>query len=163
MSAIPIGLLIRTSLLAGLVAAAVEMAFVLPIQAMLGASPTIVFQSIASGALGRAAFAEGLGSAGLGLLVHILISVVAATLFVFAAIRWPVLIRRPGLSGPAFGIIVYLVMNFVVIPISAIGFHLPKSAFLGFVSFAIHLVAFGLPISLVTAAMLRREASAGVG
>jgi len=54
------------------------MVFVLPIQEFLGASPVVVFQSIASGALGEAAFHEGLAAAGLGLGVHLFISLVAA-------------------------------------------------------------------------------------
>lgn len=131
------------------------MIFVLPIQAALGASPVVEFQSIAMGALGRAAFQQGLGSAALGLFVHLLISVAAAGIFLMAAMWRPVLIRRPVTSGIVFGLLAYLVMNFVVIPLSAIGFHLPKSAFLGALSLAVHLFAFGLPIALVSKAMLR--------
>ena len=77
------------AVLAGLCAAIVEMVFVLPIQAMLGASPIVVFQSIAAGFLGRAAFHDGLYAAIIGVAVHVLVSLVAATGFVLAATRWP--------------------------------------------------------------------------
>ena len=143
------------TLIVGVIAAVVEMVFVLPIQATLGATPVKVFQSIASGALGKAAFAGGLATAGLGVGIHVLVSVVAAGLFVFAADQWGALIRRPFTSGIFYGAIVYVVMNFVVIPLSAIGFSFPKSADLFALSFSVHLFAFGLPIALVARRMLR--------
>ncbi|MBI3677739.1 MAG: hypothetical protein HY243_14110 [Proteobacteria bacterium] len=150
--------LATTSVAAGLTAAIVEMIFVLPIQAMLGASPLIVFQSIASGALGRAAFTGGLYAASLGVAVHLFVSLVAAAIFVFAASRWDVLIRKPVMSGIIFGVMAYIVMTFVVVPLSAIGFRLPKSLPLFLASFGIHLFAFGLPISLASRLLLSRSA-----
>jgi hypothetical protein len=150
-----VGRRLWVSLVAGLAAAVIEMVFVLPIQGKLGASPVVVFQSIASGALGKAAFAGGLSTAALGVGVHVLISLVAAAVFVFAAGRWDILLRRPFASGVCYGVAVYLVMNFVVIPLSTIGFSLPKSLGLFALSFGVHLFAFGLPIALVARAMLK--------
>ena len=143
-----------TAIVAGLVAAVFEMIFVLPVQGMMGASPIVVFQSIAYGFLGKAVFSQGLYAAALGLGVHLLISLVAAALYVLAALRWEVLIRRPIVSGLIYGVIVYLVMNFAVIPMSAIGFKPPKLGLLWLVSVAIHLFAFALPIALVCRVML---------
>jgi len=146
---------LRVALAAGLAAAVIEMAFVLPIQQYLGNSPVVVFQSIAAGALGAAAFSGGLGTAALGVAVHLLISLVAALLFVFAALRFPVLRQRAWLSAMLYGVLVYLVMTFVVVPLSAIGFRLPKSLPLWSLSFSIHLFAFALPITLVARRLLR--------
>ncbi len=146
---------LRVAILAGLAAAIVEMAFVLPIQQYLGASPLVVFQSIAAGALGKSAFSEGLPAAALGVAVHLLISLVSAGAFVGAALRWPLLLRRPWLSGMLYGVAVYLVMTFVVLPLSAIGFRLPKSLPLWTLSFSIHLFAFAVPIALVARRLLR--------
>ena len=42
-------------------------------------------------------------------------------------------------------------MNFVVIPLSAIGFKPPKFDLLWLISVAVHLFAFGVPISLAAA------------
>jgi uncharacterized membrane protein YagU involved in acid resistance len=147
--------LINVSLLAGLVAAVVEMIFVLPIQYRLGASPGLVFQSIASGALGRKAFDEGALAISLGICVHVLISLVSAAVFALTAMRWRILLRRPVVSGMLYGVLVYLVMSFVVIPLSAIGLSIPKSFGLFFMSFSVHIFAFGLPISLVCARLLK--------
>ena len=139
---------------AGIAAAAIEMVFVLPIQDFLGASPLVVFQSIASGALGKAAFHEGLAAAALGLGIHLLISIVAAGLYVLGAQRWPALLRRAAVCGMAYGVLVYLIMTFVVVPLSAIGFRPPKSLILMLTSLAVHVFAFGLPISLVVSTLL---------
>lgn len=142
-----------TVLVAGLAAAAVEMAFVLPIQAALRNSPLVVFQSIAAGALGRAAYSAGIASAAVGLAAHILVSLTAAAVYLWAAMREPVLERRPIAGGMIFGALVYPVMTMVVIPLSRIGFTPPKSAVLWATSFSVHVLAFGLPIAVAVAWM----------
>jgi len=138
----------------GLVAAAAEMAIVLPIQARLGVSPTRVFQFIGAGAIGRAAF-HGQAGVALGVAAHLLISVGAAAVFVLAGQRWPALVRRPVLSGGLFGVLAFAVMTFVVMPLSRIGFQPPKSLALGALSLATHVIAFGIPLALAAAACLR--------
>lgn len=151
---------LRAALLAGLAGAVVEMVFVLPIQGALGNSPAVVFQSIAAGALGRAAFTGGVAAVALGVAVHLLVSLAAALVYVEAALRWPRLDRRPILGGIAFGAAVYMFMVFGVIPLSAIGFHPPRSLPLMGLSIAVHLFAFGLPIALVST-WLRRGVRSG--
>ncbi len=70
--------LIRAALIAGLAASVIEMVFVLPIQALLGHSPMLVFQSIASGVSGTAAYRGGMASALAGVGWHVLISLISA-------------------------------------------------------------------------------------
>ncbi len=53
-----------------------------------------------------------------------------------------------------YGVLVYLIMTFVVVPLSAIGFRPPRSLILMLTSLAVHVFAFGLPISLVVSALL---------
>lgn len=48
--------------------------------------------------------------------------------YVRAARRVPALIERPVIMGALYGVVLYLVMNFVVVPLSAIGFHAPSLA-----------------------------------
>jgi len=55
-----------------------------------------------------------------------------------------------------YGVVDYAVMSFVVVPLSAIGFSPPKSLELVWLSLAAHVFTFGLPISLVSRALLRR-------
>jgi hypothetical protein len=44
-------------------------------------------------------------------------SVIIAGLFVLAANQLPLLLRRPFPAGLGYGVIVYLVMTFVVVPL----------------------------------------------
>lgn len=111
--------------------------------------PERILQSIASGLLGKAAFQGGTGAAALGLLLHYFIMSVMAALYVLAARRLPVLVRRPLLMGLAYGAATYVVMNYVVLPLSAVG---PASAFAWprFINnLGAHLVLVGIPIALV--------------
>lgn len=150
------GRLLRIGLIAGLFGAAVEMVPVLPIQMALGNSPMVMFQGIAAGALGKAAFAGGAGTALLGVFFHILISVVAAIGFVFFAQQRRWLIARPFWGGMALGLAAYLVMTFIVLPLSHIGFRLPPNPAIWLVSFSIHLFAFGWPIAWLASRLMRR-------
>jgi hypothetical protein len=144
---------------AGLFAAVFEMLFVLPIQwFVLHNSPVTVFQSIAYGAIGKAAFKGGLATTGLGVFFHALISVVAAGLYALAATRWSLLLRRPWLMGLAYGLPVYLVMSFIVVPLSKVGFSLPKDPAIWLVSFSIHFVGFSIPIAVVCRWVMGRPA-----
>lgn len=112
-----------------------------------GRTPVFVLQSVASGWLGRAAFSGGLGAAALGLASHLGISVAAAAVY-GAAVRGSAWIRAHWIvGGIAFGVLVYLFMNFVVIPLSAAPFGpswAPRSFIQGFIS---HAAVFGLPIA----------------
>ena len=149
------GRIVYAAFAAGLFAAVFEMLFVLPIQWFaLHNSPIGVFQSIAYGAIGTAAFKGGLASAGLGVFFHTLISVVAAGLYALAATRWSLLLRRPWLMGLAYGLPVYLVMSFIVLPLSKVGFGFPKDPVIWLISVSIHFVGFSLPIALVCRAVM---------
>jgi len=160
-SKVPLGRVVRAIVLAGLAAAVIEMVFVLPIQVQLGNSPAVVFQSIAFGLLGKAAFNDGMASTALGVGVHLLVSLVAAKVFVLAALFWDdVLLRKPVVSGLVYGAVVYVVMTFVVMPLSAIGYAPQSSLVLIWLSLAVHLFAFGLPIALVSKAVLLSRARA---
>jgi hypothetical protein len=86
-----------------------------------GSTPTRIFQSIASGWIGRAAYSGGTRTVVLGAATHYLIAF-GIVLTYFAVSRcFRVLTRHPMLCGIAYGLLAYLVMNRVVIPLSAIG------------------------------------------
>jgi len=120
-----------------------------------GRTPQWVLQSVASGWLGRAAFSGGLGAAALGLASHLGISVAAAAIY-GAAVRGSAWVRVHWIvGGIAFGVLVYLFMNFVVIPLSAAPFGpswAPRAFIQGFIS---HAVVVGLPIAWVWRRALR--------
>jgi hypothetical protein len=85
-----------------------------------GTSPIKILQGIASGVLGRAAFGMGARSALLGLFFHYFIAFSATTVFLLAARKLP-LAQHPWLYGTLFGVALYLVMNYIVLPLSKIG------------------------------------------
>jgi hypothetical protein len=79
-----------------------------------------IYQSVASGLLGRAAFGGGLRTAALGGALHFTIATTAATVYVLASHRVPLLRDRAVTCGLAFGVGVYFFMKYVVVPLSAV-------------------------------------------
>ena len=91
----------------------------------------------------------------IGVASHYAILIVAAAIFVGASLRFPVLRRMAWIAGPLFGIGIYVVMHFVVVPLS----HAPPSAPKGvqFVEEVCgHMFVIGLPIALWARALLGR-------
>jgi uncharacterized membrane protein YagU involved in acid resistance len=141
---------VRAGLIAGIAAAVIEMIPVLLIQGlMLHVSPVRIFQSIASGLMGRTAYSGGIGAALLGGVLHTAISVVAGLVFAIAATKWRTLLARPVLAGLGYGIIVYVVMSYMVLPLSAVAFKPATKPALIAMSVTIHMLAFALPISVI--------------
>jgi hypothetical protein len=121
-----------------------------------GARPIRIFQSIAAGLLGRSAFQGGIATAVLGGVLHYFIAFVIVALFFLASRRKPVLIRHAVAFGILYGIAVYFVMSYIVVPLSAASqgsFSLP--AFLN--GILIHAFGVGLPAALFARAALRAE------
>jgi hypothetical protein len=81
-------------------------------------SLTRIYQSVASGLIGRAAFSGGLTTASLGMLLHFTIATIWAAVFVGASRVLPLLVRWSVPVGLAYGCVVYLLMKYVVVPLS---------------------------------------------
>jgi hypothetical protein len=114
-----------------------------------GATPVRVLQSVAAGWFGRdAAIAGGMSTAAAGLGFHFLIAFTITAIFFGLSGLLPWLIRAPWITGPIYGIGVYLVMNFVVIPLSWIGVrpHPPMAVLVP--SLLVHMFVIGTPIAL---------------
>src|SRR4026209_1674952 len=86
-----------------------------------GARPIRILQSIASGLLGRGAYSGGAGTAFLGAVLHFFIAFLIVAAFFAPSRYFSILRRAPVRSGLIYGVVVYLVMNFVVLPLSAAG------------------------------------------
>jgi hypothetical protein len=115
-----------------------------------GVQPIRIFQSIASGLLGRAAFSGGTASAALGIALHFFIAFLIVAVFFLASRRLPALVRAPVLSGLIYGIGAYIVMQYLVIPLSAAG--TGRFSWPVFVNgVLIHMFGVGLPAALVAA------------
>jgi len=139
---------LRGVLIGGLVAATLDIVYAFIMSAQAGRSPVRVLQSVASGLLGPGAFEGGLPAAAVGLLAHFAILIVAAALYFVASTRFAWLRERAVQSGLLFGVGVYLVMNFVVLPLSAAPFKLTYSPWTLAQGFVSHALLVGLPIAL---------------
>ena len=84
-----------------------------------GVVPMRILQSIGAGLLGEASFAGGWRSAAIGAAAHCIIATCMVGAYVLAAARRPFLARRPLRWGAAYGLFLYGLMNFVVVPLSA--------------------------------------------
>jgi hypothetical protein len=108
--------LLKTAVIAGLLAGTIDIGAASVINA---AAPDRVLRAVASGLLGRGAVHGGPWVIGLGLILQWLMSILIAAVFLAAAVRLPILRRRWVLAGLAYGIVVFFVMNYVVVPLSA--------------------------------------------
>ena len=113
-----------------------------------GVTPIGVLQFVASGALGPAAFQGGMKSALIGLVLHYVIATIWTVVFYLASRKWLFLIERPVQFGLLYGIAVYLIMTFVVVPLSQVT---PRPATLTGRTIGILTIMFciGLPIALI--------------
>ncbi len=122
-----------------------------------GVKASRIFQSISAGLLGRAAFSDGMPTVLLGFVLHYGIATTIVLVFWAASRRMPTLAARPFLWGPLYGIGVYLVMYYVVLPLSASG---PASHATPIVinELLIHMFGVGIP-SALTARAARQPAA----
>lgn len=121
-----------------------------------GASIPQVVKFIAGGLVGlKAAMAGGTQMLVLGVVLQNLMGLIIAAIYVLASLRLPVLRRRWLSLGLAYGVGIYFVMNYVVLPLSAIG----RTAKFEPVSFAKNMIAmliFGVIISAASLLVDRR-------
>lgn len=134
----------------GLIGGAGDLAYALVWAAAHGTMPMELLQIIASGAFGKAAFEGGAATAAAGFGFHFLMALAWAGAFVLAARRWPALTRRPVLSAGAFGLLVFLAMRLVVLPLSAFPFPVTFKPLGTALDLASHVFLFALPIVLAT-------------
>jgi hypothetical protein len=146
-----------TILYGGLVVGILDMLFAFTFYGLiLGAPPLRIFQSVAAGVLGRAAAYEGgVKTFVLGILLHFVVASCIATVYFLASRVLPMLIRHPIASGLIYGMIAYLGMNYVVVPLSAIG---RRSAPLHVRIFLTEIIGHAFLVGLPLALLARRSA-----
>lgn len=113
-----------------------------------GRDPLMMLKFIASGVFGTDAFAGGNGFAMAGALFHYVIALIWTVLFFLLYPRWKFLQKNIWLSGVVYGLLVWLVMNRIVLPLS----NTPPIPFTikgALISSAILILAIGIPLSLM--------------
>ena len=114
----------------------------------LGVPAMRIPQSIASGFLGQFAYHDGMVSASFGLILHYLIAFSIAGTYMYVSGELP-LHRKPILSGAIYGVVVYCVMNYIVIPISNF-YPQPHFAVRPFINGILgHILLIGIPLGLI--------------
>jgi uncharacterized membrane protein YagU involved in acid resistance len=139
---------ISAVLLGGLVAGALDIAFAISFAAYNGTPPVRLLQIVASGLFGNAAFAGGIPMAAAGLALHFVMSFLWASVFLALALLRPSLALHPYAGGIAFGIIVFLAMRLVILPLSAFPYPVTFKPVATVLDLLSHTLLFGVPIAL---------------
>jgi hypothetical protein len=114
-----------------------------------GVAPQRVMQSVASGLLGPDSYTGGAKTAALGIALHFLIATTWTVVFYLASRVLRFLIEWPVTMGLLYGVIVYLFMNFVVLPVSAFRQRTPPTLSGRIIGALIIMFCIGLPIALI--------------
>jgi uncharacterized membrane protein YagU involved in acid resistance len=138
----------RKLIAGGIVVGSLDITYAILFWSFRGVTPTRVFQSVAAGVLGRDSFNLGIKSALLGAALHYFIAFSIVIVYYIASKWLPILIDQAVICGIIYGIVVYIVMNYVVIPLSNAA--RPKTFNLLWVSCSVivHMFLIGLPAAL---------------
>ena len=148
---------VDTVLYGGLVVGVLDGLFALIFYGLiLGVQPMRVFQSVAAGLLGRASYEGGTQTFLLGIILHFVVASCIAAVYYVASLNFRILIHHAIACGLLYGLIAYLGMNYIVIPLSAIGSRPSPPLRVFLPAFIAHALLVGLPIALIA----RRSAKA---
>jgi hypothetical protein len=136
---------ILTTLKAGLIAGTIDIGAA---SLIYGLSPIVILKAIAGGLLGAASFKQGLPAALLGLLLQWLMSSLIALFFVLFSRRLGWLKHQWLVAGLVYGVVIFFVMNYAVVPLSAIR-HMPSFTLPRFVENLLAVLVFAVVISAI--------------
>jgi uncharacterized membrane protein YagU involved in acid resistance len=141
----------------GLVAGFVDMMTIFVIWSIFKyIPPALILQAITSALMGDAAYQGGYMTVAIGLALHFFVSFCFAAAYVLASGRVSIMRTHPFLCGPIYGIIAYVFMTYVVVPLSLANFGRPATLPDLALSLSIHMFVFGLAIAWV-ASRIRRN------
>jgi len=132
----------------GLLAGTGDIVFAIIFAITQGSTAQSLLQFVATGLLGKAAFDGGWQTASLGLALHFAITLVITFLFYIVSLRLQFINHRPILSGVILGLIVFAVMKFVVLPLSAFPFPINLKPLSIITNLLSHMFLFGVPIAV---------------
>ena len=147
--------ILKPIVLATLVAGALDIAAAILLSLTLGNGPAAMLRTVASGPF-PAATGWGAGGSALGLAVHFALMAIMAAIFVAAAERMRTLWIHPIRWGVIYGLVTYVAMNLVVVPLRWPAAFPPSPRSVATQLFC-HIVLVGIPIALIAARYLRRR------
>jgi len=145
--------LLRPILLGGFIAGTIDLGAATLINST---NFTVILKAVASGVLGSASFHQGAAAAWLGLALQWFMSLVIAAIFVVATRNMHWLRRRWIASGLAYGVVIFFVMNYVVVPLSRVG-HPPHFTPWHFAENMLAMLLFGLIIAFFARGASRHD------
>lgn len=134
-------------LTAGLVVGILDISSAIVIWWTRGVPLTHGLQGIAAGLLGPQSFESGMATASLGLAIHFFIAFVVVSVFYMASRKIEFLTQHPVISGLLYGIGVYLIMYWLVLPTAFPAFR--RRLLNDALAIAIHISLIGLPTALI--------------
>lgn len=138
---------IRAILTAWLVVGILDITSAVVIWLTRGMGPARGLQGIAAGFLGARSYEGGLVTAVLGLTIHFFVALVVVSLFFAVSRKLPFLTAHAVMCGILYGVAVYLVMYWFVLPTTFATFRHRLSNDL--LAVAIHICLIGLPTALI--------------
>jgi hypothetical protein len=105
-----------------------------------------ILHAIAGGLLAERSFSGGAATIALGLVLQELMGILIAAIYVYASTRLPDLRRRWTIFGLAYGVVIFIVMNYIVVPLSAWQ-HFPQFGPIKFIANLGAMLLFGLIVA----------------
>lgn len=135
--------LIRSIVLGGTLAGIVDIAAACLIYHL---NPLVLLRGIASGLIGDSAASGGLTISVLGFVLQVAMSVLIAAICVIVRRQFRLVKLHWAVTGFAYGAAIFVVMNYVVMPLSAVG-HIPHFSVANFEKNLAAMLVFGLIIA----------------
>lgn len=104
----------------GLVAGTLDISENIIFNAFRHITPYQIFQYIASGLIDGRSFTMGGASVALGVAIHYAIAMTWTAVFYLLSRRLKILTRQATICGIVYGGVVYIIMNFVVLPMTRV-------------------------------------------
>ena len=145
--------LLRPILLATLVAGTLDILAAVCLSLIFGRGPMTMLRGVASGPFPGATEWDVAGSV-LGLAVHFTLMAIMVTVYMVVASRRPALQAKPLQWGVIYGLITYVVMNLIVVPLRFPGAFPPSPRGVATQLFC-HIVLVGIPIAWIAARHFR--------
>jgi hypothetical protein len=146
--------ILKASIVAGLIAGTIDIGAACTINHV---GPIPILRFISSGLLGAPLPHEPWVYC-LGMILQWLMSIIIAAIFMFAATKIPALLRNWIAAGIAYGVVVYFVMTFVVVPLSrAKAGHVTMASF---VQNLLAMIVFGLIVAYIARRMMPKHSPA---
>ena len=143
--------LLRLSVIGGLIIGTLHLVIQVGVVygLILGSQFSSTLQYVASGIMGDAAYAGGIRTALFGLVLEFAMTIIIAGIFVFSADRISPLRKNVIAGSLLYGFGVFVVMNFVVQPLSAAATLPPPAMWLMIEIVLEHILLIGLPLGIL--------------